>query len=99
MTTAAPEAFSFAGRNTPMDGRWTFAVTCSPCGVVRTVSSPVLPSDPGAPFGQRTIHWGSAALAMKADMNSAQAKDFFIGGPRRIERITAGMPGHLTLDG
>src|SRR5580693_7786815 len=61
MTTAAPVADSFEGRYTVTEGRCTLAITCSPWGVVRTVSSAVFPSDPGAPLGQRNTTGASAA--------------------------------------
>src|SRR5580658_7440097 len=61
MTTAAPVDFSFAGRYGVMEGWWTFDTMCSAFAFTRTVSSMLLPSEPGAPFGQRWMDWGAAA--------------------------------------
>src|SRR5580704_18179655 len=62
MTTAAPVAVSLEGRYTITEGRWMLEVTCSPCGVMRTASGAVFPSDPGAPLGQRKTTGGSSAI-------------------------------------
>src|SRR5208282_6641091 len=53
--TAPPVAFSLDGKYEVIDGRFTVEITCSPSGVTRTDSSAVLPSEPGAPLGQRRI--------------------------------------------
>src|SRR5947207_13668604 len=66
MITATPVAFSLAGRMGVIDGLCTVAITRSPCGVVRAVSSPVFPADPGAPFGHKYTGCGSAARRIVA---------------------------------
>jgi hypothetical protein len=47
--------------------------TCSPCGVVRTASGAVFPSDPGAPLGHRKMIDGSAAIPREYVSKKAQA--------------------------
>src|ERR1041384_7213670 len=48
--------------------------TCSPLSAMRTFSSPVLPSEPGAPFGQSRISLGKSEARAEAAINSTKPK-------------------------
>src|SRR5450759_3968180 len=79
MMTAAPVDLSLAGRYVVMEGRWMPDTMCSPFSFGRTTSSGILPaafllSEPGAPFGQRRITWGSAAPAPAQNANQHIAR-------------------------
>src|SRR5882762_773811 len=68
--TAQPVALSAVGRYGVRLGLWMLERTCSPLSAMRTFVSPVLPSEPGAPFGQRRISLGNSAAGIVVDRKS-----------------------------
>jgi len=81
-----------------MEGWWTPATTWSPPGAaIRTVSSPVFPSDPGAPFGQSKTVCGSAATAPNQDAHTRHASGKLQFDNFRIVAIKASNPAFRLL--
>src|SRR5437763_319323 len=69
-STAAPVAFSLAGKKGVIDGLWIDDTCRSPFADVFTISGAVLPSEPGAPLGQSRISCGASAPYRNAGANA-----------------------------